>query len=74
MRVTIDSGKNDTSVFPKLMQGIDGIIVLMLTDEGKGVRIDNKEGLFGDYAGFDESDNWSMEEFSDFTGSITLQN
>jgi hypothetical protein len=62
------------SSFPKLMESNDGRIVLMLEATGKGVRIDNKEDNLGDYAGFDESDKWSMEEFEDFEGSITLSN
>jgi hypothetical protein len=60
--------------FPKLMINKNGMIVLMLAKNGKGIRLDNKDGMIGDYSGFDESENWSIKDFSDFHGSITLSN
>ena len=55
--------------YPKLMHSDKGRIVLF-TERGVGVLLNE--------TGFDEaghhSDEWSMSNFKDYDGSITLQN
>lgn len=56
--------------FPKLMVAKDGLVVLFKRTE-IGVVVHAPDGcwMMGDH-----SDGWYMEEFTDFTGSITLSN
>jgi hypothetical protein len=61
--------------FPKLMISTKNTIVFMLEESGKGIALTkNGRTPIGDFAGFTSKDNWSMELFKDFEGTITLSN
>lgn len=69
MKVTVHcNAEAKKRPFPKLMIAEDGEIVFMVA-YGLGVVINNACGRLGKY-----NDDWAMEEFLDFTDSITLEN
>ena len=69
VRGEIEGSERELS-FPKLMIGARGVIVLMIK-HGVGVVVcrNGSPHTVGEYA-----DNWSMNTFEDYTGSVTITN
>jgi hypothetical protein len=71
MKYKITNAPQDTELpYPKLMKSENGKIVLM-TVRGVGMVLSDSQGYSkaGTY-----SDDWKMENFSDFHGTIALSN
>lgn len=78
MKTNIKNKPTPNRSFPKLMEctRVDGLIVLMLGDSSyghaKGVVIsvgDSRNWKLGAY-----SDNWAIDAFHDFEGTLELSN
>lgn len=71
MAVKVEVNEKKLKNYPKLMVSDDGCKVLFIETE-VGVCVDkgnNPLNYIGEY-----SDRWAENEFTDFTGSITLSN
>lgn len=69
MKVIVENKERTPLPFPKLMIAASGRIVIM-ESPSNGIQLTDSDGGFFMRA----SSAWSMEDFSDFTESITLSN
>jgi len=70
---TTDALSSKTLDYPKLMVSPIGLIVLM-TSYGVGVQLSDAGGFSLGCAVDSNTKHWSMSCFTDYTGTITLEN